>query len=92
MPEPDPVASQMTLADVSSAATYTVLGVDGEDALSRRLEAHGFWPGSEVEWIVTALGGDPMLFWLHGYRLALRREEARRIRVLPAAPGQGEAQ
>lgn len=53
----------------------------GGDALARRLDDQGLWPGVEVERVRHALGGDPILFVLHGYRLALRRDEAVRVRV-----------
>lgn len=56
----------------------------GGDALAARLDDQGLWPGVEVERVRHAIGGDPILFVLHGYRLALRREEALRVRVVAA--------
>jgi Fe2+ transport system protein FeoA len=64
---------------------YEVTAVAGADALARRLAAAGLWPGAAVELITRAPFGDPMLFRLHGYRLALRRAEADRVEVRPAA-------
>jgi len=32
-----------------------------------------------VQLLTTALGGDPLLFRVQGYRLALRRDEAARV-------------
>lgn len=63
-----------------------VVAVDGEDALARRLSDLGLWPGTVVEVVTRAPFGDPILFRLRGYRLALRREEARRVRTGPAEP------
>ena len=58
-----------------------VVEVTGADALAHRLAACGLWPGARVEWIGRAPFGDPLLFRLHGYRLALRRSEAERVLV-----------
>ena len=63
----------------------TVLGVHGDDALARRLVDLGFWPGTEVEVVHSAPFRGPLLCRLHGYRLALRRDEA--ARVIVGAPG-----
>ena len=62
-----------------------VVAVDGQDVLARRLQEHGLWPGAVVELLTTAPGGDPLLFAVHGCRLALRRDEAERVLVTPAA-------
>jgi ferrous iron transport protein B len=74
---------------------YEVARVGGGDALARRLSSAGVWPGARLELIASAPFGDPLLFRLHGYRLALRRSEADRIVVWAAAcrgsgtPGSG---
>lgn len=57
----------------------------GGDALAQRLVDQGLWPGVEVRRVAHALGGDPILFALQGYRLALRVDEAARVRVREAA-------
>jgi Fe2+ transport system protein FeoA len=64
---------------------YVVVAVIGNDALAQRLLAHGLWPGAVVERLQQAPFGDPMLFRLHGFRLALRRGEADRVTVAEAA-------
>lgn len=71
--------NETTLAGGVGAAI--VLRVDGDDELARRLAAVGFWPGARVERITSAPFGDPILFFVHGYRVALRRSEAERVRV-----------
>jgi len=58
-----------------------VLSVLGDDALARRLGDMGLLPGTTVELLARAPLGDPLLFRLRGYRLALRRDEAARVRV-----------
>jgi len=74
-------ATPITLDCSQRDLTYVVVGVDGDDALAQRLDAAGVWPGVRVQKIGKAPFGDPLLFRLHGYRLALRRAEAARIRV-----------
>lgn len=73
------------LADGELAAVATVAGTD---LLAQRLAALGLWPGAVVERLAAAPFGDPLLFRLHGYRLALRRSEAARVQVCRC---QGEA-
>jgi len=79
----------VTLAQARSGSRYHVLTVQGDDLLADRLAAAGVWPGAVVESLGNALFGDPMLFKLHGFRLALRRMEAERVAVtlVPAAGG-----
>lgn len=77
-------APPLTLAAARRNHVYVVAAVDGDDALADRLDAVGLWPGVRVEKIGKAPFGDPLLFRLHGYRLALRRSEAERVRVVLA--------
>ena len=88
-PAPIPVARpRLLLTAAGSGQRYLVLDVRGADALARRLIAAGVWPGAELELIASAPFGDPLLFRLHGYRLALRRTEAERVEVVPVGdPG-----
>lgn len=83
-PETD-ASSSLARLDRANGRPVQVLGVDGDDALSERLTAAGVWPGAVVERIIDAPFGDPMLFRVQGYRLALRRSEAARVRVAPCA-------
>lgn len=69
------------LADARPGHRVVVTGVLGDDPLADRLRASGLWDGSVVEMLGQAPFGDPILFRLHGFRLALRRSEAQRIRV-----------
>ena len=56
--------------------------VEGGDALAQRLVDLGFWEGTEVQLVRRAPLGDPIEYRLRGYRLALRRTEAARVRVI----------
>lgn len=60
-----------------------VVRIDGDDAIARRLADLGFWPGTEVELVRRAPFGDPIQLSLRGFRLALRKAEARRVVVEP---------
>lgn len=64
-------------------ATVQVVGVVGDDPVARRLIDLGFRPGTEVQVERVAPFGDPVQYRLHGYRLALRKCEARRVLVKP---------
>lgn len=79
-----PAEGVASLAATVRDRSYLVVGIDGGDALAGRLADLGLWPGTTVQLLTTAPFGDPMLFWLHGFRLALRRDEAARVRVRPA--------
>ena len=74
-------AAPFCLLDAARDRPVTVVQVIGDDALAHRLGACGLWPGARVECIGRAPFGDPLLFRLHGYRLALRRSEAERVLV-----------
>jgi Fe2+ transport system protein FeoA len=74
-----------TLLELGSLARAVVVRVDGADDLARRLEDQGLWPGALVMRLQAAPFGDPILFALHGYRLALRKDEAARVRIVPEA-------
>ncbi|HND52109.1 MAG TPA: FeoA family protein [Pirellulaceae bacterium] len=78
-----------TLADLRVGDRAAVVEVDGVDETSLRLMEMGLTPGVEVELLGVAPLGDPLEFELRGYRLSLRRAEARRIKALPAANGSG---
>jgi ferrous iron transport protein A len=49
--------------------------------LATRLADLGFCPGTEVRVIRRAPLGDPVLYELRGYQIALRRPEASLVRV-----------
>jgi Fe2+ transport system protein FeoA len=76
----------MTLDARRRGDSVVVVEVLGEDAISRRLKALGFWPGTVVKVEHVAPFGDPVAYRLHGYRLALRRREAERVRVTGSKP------
>lgn len=70
-----------TLDRIRRGSLVRVLGVDGGDAIARRLDDLGIRPGVEIEVIRSAPLGDPTVFELHGYQLCLRQSESQRVRV-----------
>ena len=58
-----------------------VLRTEGDGALSRRLFALGFVPGTELFCERLSPFGSPILVSLRGFRVALRRAEGERIFV-----------
>ncbi len=72
----------ISLHEAQSGARLRVLRVEvSEENLEARLESHGFWPGTELSVVRRAPFGDPIQVKLRGLHLALRRDEARLVRV-----------
>jgi ferrous iron transport protein A len=78
----------LRLHAIEPGTEVVVAGVEGDDSLAHRLRAAGLWDGARVMLAGRAPFGDPLLFRLHGYRLALRCGEAQRVTVV-RAPGRG---
>ena len=71
----------LTLNDLREGESGTVLEIEGNDAISFRLMEMGLIPGEVVQMIDQAPMGDPVEYLVVGYRLSLRRVEARRVRI-----------
>jgi ferrous iron transport protein A len=83
---PDVAAQPTSLADLAPGGVGVVLGVDREDAAGRRLLDLGLLPRTRVRALRRAPLGDPSLYEFRGYRLCLRRADARRVRVRVEQP------
>ncbi len=72
-----------TLDRVATGAETTVEGIDSnlDPAIHRRLLDLGFTPGSHIEVLRAAPLGDPRIYRLAGYEVALRAQQARHIIV-----------
>ncbi len=70
-----------TLAETPVGQTATVREVEGHDDIALRLLEMGLTPGVEVRVVGAALLGDPVELEVRGYRLSLRKSEARRVQV-----------
>jgi len=76
----------VTLLDaIRPGQTMTIVALQGDDRLTRRLNDLGFWPGTPIEVLRRAPFGDPTEYRLQGYRIALRKNEARRVVVTEVA-------
>jgi ferrous iron transport protein A len=73
-----------TLAELPIGATAKVARIDGVDELSCRLMEMGLTPGVELKVIGVAPLGDPLELELRGYRLSVRKSEAKRVEVQKA--------
>lgn len=74
----------MTLDEIAMGAKARILDVSGDDTLAVRLMEMGLIEGEEIELIGAAPFGDPLEFSVRGYRLSLRKNEARRVTVEPS--------
>jgi ferrous iron transport protein A len=79
-------SEEIGLESLGPGETGRVAAIRAPDALATRLADLGFCPGTVVRVVRRAPLGDPVLYELRGYRIALRRGEAGRIRVTRAAP------
>ena len=70
-----------TLDTLKPGERARVADVVGDDAVTVRLMEMGLVEGEEIENLGAAPLGDPVEFLVRGYRLSLRRTEARRVQV-----------
>lgn len=70
-----------TLAQLKPGARAAVRRVTGTGAVKRRLIDMGFTPGAVIAVRRAAHAGDPLEISLRGYRLTLRRREAKLIEI-----------
>lgn len=71
----------ITLDLLEATHEGVVAGFEGNPTLRRRLMEAGFVKGSAVRFLMATPFGDPLVFSLRGASIALRRSEARCIRV-----------
>lgn len=71
----------MTLEEVAIGQTCTVVKVNGEGKIRRRLFDMGVTEGTEIFVRKRAPLGDPIEITLRGYELSLRKDEAGLIEV-----------
>jgi ferrous iron transport protein A len=76
-------AAAHTLADLrpGQRATITCYGSEVEASTSRRLFDLGLVPGTEVQMVRRAPLGDPAIFRVGDYEIALRRSQSAGIHV-----------
>jgi DtxR family Mn-dependent transcriptional regulator len=85
--EPARAAGVVRLSDLPSGAAAEVIGLDAacRGFMRRRLLDLGFTPGARIRSDLDTFAGDPRAYRLRGTTIALRREQAERVLVKPAA-------
>lgn len=69
----------MTLNELPVGHRAKILDVQGDDGVAIRLMEMGLTEGEEITLLGFAPMGDPIEFEIRGYRLSLRKAEARRV-------------
>ncbi len=77
-------AVEITLDQLARNQNAVVRRIGGDREFRRRLLAMGLVPGEQVILTAVAPLGDPIEVTVKGYRLSLRKEEARLVVVEPA--------
>lgn len=75
--------SEITLNNIKCGNKAEVIRTNLTGVLKRRLIDMGITPGIIIKVIKTAPLGDPIEIMLRGYKLSIRRSEAKRIIVKP---------
>ena len=73
--------NSLNAAQLKAGQQGVIKSIQGDDALRRRLNALGMVKGTTMVVDHTAPLGDPRSYFVLGYRVCLRREEALQIRV-----------
>ena len=71
----------MTLSDIQNGGYFKILRLKATGEIKRRLIDMGFIRGAEGRVLREALLKDPIELQLKGYKVSLRRAEARQIMV-----------
>jgi ferrous iron transport protein A len=72
-----------TLDSLDRGQRARIVDVAGDDAIAVRLMEMGLTEGEEIEVLGFAPLGDPIEFFVRGFRLSLRGREASRVQVEP---------
>jgi ferrous iron transport protein A len=71
----------MTLKQISCGQSVTVLKLEGEGAIKRRIMDMGITKGTRIEVRKVAPLGDPIEITVRGYELSVRKADADKIIV-----------
>ena len=72
----------MLLAELKTGSSGVIAKVNGHGSFRKRLIEMGFISGKKVKVVLNAPLQDPIEYEIMGYKLSLRREEARMIEVV----------
>jgi ferrous iron transport protein A len=70
-----------TLDQLPEGQAATILDVAGNDVVAARLLEMGLTDGELIRSLGAAPLGDPLEFEVRGYRISLRKTEARRVSI-----------
>ena len=70
-----------TLDTLPVGQSALIAEIDGSDAIAIRLMEMGLTEGEQIKVLAVAPLGDPVEYEIRGYRLSLRRTEARRVQI-----------
>lgn len=71
----------MSMNELKSGNIAIIKGISGDEKLAKRLLALGCIEGTEVRVKRTAPLGDPIVFSVRGFDLAIRKNDAKNIKV-----------
>jgi ferrous iron transport protein A len=71
----------LRLDSLQAGQRARILEIDGDDAVAIRLMEMGLTDGEEIQCLGFAPLGDPIEYLVRGYRVSLRKAEARRVRI-----------
>ncbi|MBQ9519635.1 MAG: ferrous iron transport protein A [Firmicutes bacterium] len=71
----------MTLKETKIGSCVTVVKLNGEGAVKRRIMDMGLTKGTQVTVRKVAPLGDPIEITVRGYELSIRKEDAEKIEV-----------
>ena len=72
----------MKLSELQTGEKAVIVRVNGHGSFRKRLIEMGFIQGKEVRVVLNAPLKDPIEYEIIGYKVSLRREEARQIEVV----------
>ena len=70
-----------TLKDIKVGSSATVVRLEGEGAIKRRIMDMGITKGTEILVKKVAPLGDPMELTVRGYQLSIRKDDAEMIEI-----------
>ncbi len=71
----------MTLNDLKPGQEGTVVSIEKNGAIKKRIMDMGITPGVKIKVIKEAPLGDPIEVNIRGYELSLRKNEAKQIQI-----------
>lgn len=75
----------MCICDLEPGNKGIIDTIKGNEKLMKRLLALGCTQGTEIELKATAPFGDPLIFNLRGFNLAIRKKDASNIHIMEGA-------